>query len=71
VAGFSKGGGLIAQALGALALVPALGVAAGAVAVPCVLSMVLLVVLGRETHARDLRELETAGAIDDVPLGAD
>lgn len=74
VAGFSKGGGLMAQGLGALALVPALGVAAGAVALPCVLSMVLIVVLGRETHARDLRELETGGgpvSIDDVPLGAD
>jgi putative MFS transporter len=74
VAGFTKSGGLIAQGLGALALVPALGVAAGAVVVPCVLSMLLLVVLGRETHARDLRELETVGAstaINDVPLGAD
>jgi putative MFS transporter len=69
VAGFSKGGGLMAQGLGALALVPALGVAAGAVAVPCALSMALIVVLGRETHAKDLRELEAT--VDDVPLGAD
>ncbi len=60
VAGFSKGGGLFAQALGTLALVPALGIAAGAVAVPCLLSMVLLAVLGRETHGHDLRELEGA-----------
>lgn len=75
VAGFSKSGGLIAQGLGTLALVPALGVAAGAVAVPCVLSMLLIVVLGRETHGRDLRELEAAhassAAIDGAPLGAD
>ena len=75
VAGFSKSGGLIAQGLGALALVPALGVAAGVVAVPCVLSMLLIVVLGRETHARDLRELEAAhpssAALEGAPFGAD
>ena len=60
VAGFSKGGGLLAQGLGTLALVPALGLAAGAVALPCLLSIVLLSTLGHETHGRDLRELEEA-----------
>lgn len=60
VAGFSKGGGLLAQGLGMMALVPALGVAAGAVAVPCTLAILLLAVLGHETHGRDLRELEAA-----------
>ena len=58
VAGFSKSGGVFAQLLGALALVPALAVAAGAVAVPCVASALLIAVVGRETHKRDLRELE-------------
>jgi MFS transporter, putative metabolite:H+ symporter len=58
VAGFSKGGGLLAQGLGTLALVPALGVTAGAVALPCLLAIVLLATLGHETHGRDLRELE-------------
>ncbi len=58
VAGFSKGGGLLAQALGTLALVPALGVTAGVVALPCLLAIVLLASLGHETHGRDLRELE-------------
>jgi putative MFS transporter len=58
VAGFSKGGGLLAQGLGSLALVPALGAAAGAVALPCLLAIVLLATLGHETHGRDLRELE-------------
>ncbi|HUZ95900.1 MAG TPA: MFS transporter [Edaphobacter sp.] len=73
VAGFSKSGGLLAQGLGALALVPALGIAAGAVAVPCVLSMLLIFVLGRETHLRDLRELEQATVTDadGMPFGAD
>jgi putative MFS transporter len=60
VAGFSKSGGLIAQVLGMMALVPALGLAAGAVAVPCVASMLLILFLGHETHGRDLRELESA-----------
>jgi putative MFS transporter len=58
VAGFSKGGGLVAQGLGTLALVPALAVTAGAVALPCLLAIVLLATLGHETHGRDLRELE-------------
>jgi putative MFS transporter len=58
VAGFSKSGGLIAQGLGALALVPALGLAAGVVAVPCLVSMALVFFLGRETRSADLRELE-------------
>jgi putative MFS transporter len=61
VAGFSKAGGLIAQGLGAMALVPALGLAAGLVAIPCILSMLMIAVLGRDTRGRDLRELE-AGA---------
>jgi putative MFS transporter len=64
VAGFSKAGGLMAQGLGSLALVPALGVAAGLVAIPSVLSLVLIAMLGRDTRGRDLRELETAHAAD-------
>ncbi|HET7103373.1 MAG TPA: MFS transporter, partial [Terracidiphilus sp.] len=74
VAGFSKSGGLLAQGLGALALVPALGLAAGAVAVPCVLSMVLLAFLGRETHGHDLRELEIStlkSELSEFTLGSD
>lgn len=58
VAGFSKSGGLLAQVLGLLALVPALDVAAGFAAIPAVLSIVLLALLGRETQGHDLRELE-------------
>jgi MFS transporter, putative metabolite:H+ symporter len=58
VAGFSKAGGLLAQGLGTLALVPALGITAGVVAVPCLLSILLLGILGHETHGSDLRDLE-------------
>jgi putative MFS transporter len=68
VAGFSKIGGLIAQGLSALALVPALGVAAAVIAIPALLSLALVWVFGRETLGRDLRDLESvAGARTDVP----
>jgi putative MFS transporter len=59
VAGWSKIGGLIAQGLSVLALVPALGIAAAIVAVPAVAALVLIGVSGRETRGRDLRELES------------
>jgi MFS transporter, putative metabolite:H+ symporter len=62
VAGCSKVGGVLAQGMAALALVPAFGLAAGAIAIPTVVSMVLIAVLGHETQGRDLRELETANA---------
>ena len=67
VAGWSKIGGLIAQALSALALVPALGVAAAVISIPAALSLALVWTFGRETQGRDLRELESAaGARTDV-----
>jgi putative MFS transporter len=58
VAGCSKVGGLIAQGMSVLALIPALGVAAAIVAVPAGASLVLIAWFGRETRSRDLRELE-------------
>lgn len=63
VAGFSKAGGVSAQVLGMLALVPALGLAAGMVAILAVLSMVMIAILGLDTKGRDLRELE-AGQLE-------
>lgn len=60
VAGCSKVGGLVAQGLGALALVPALGLAAAIVAVPALASLALIAWFGRETRGRDLRDLESA-----------
>lgn len=62
VAGCSKIGGLIAQGLSALALVPMLNSAALAIAVPAALSLALIAMLGRETRNRDLRELEALPA---------
>jgi MFS transporter, putative metabolite:H+ symporter len=58
VAGCSKLGGLIAQGLSVLALVPVLDIAALTIAVPAGLSLLLIAILGRETRNRDLRELE-------------
>jgi putative MFS transporter len=57
VAGWSKVGGLIAQGLSVLALVPALGAAAAVVALPALIALALVAVAGRETRGRDLREL--------------
>jgi MFS transporter, putative metabolite:H+ symporter len=58
IAGCSKIGGVIAQGLAVLALVPAFGLAAGAIAIPTVASLLLIATFGHETRNRDLRELE-------------
>jgi putative MFS transporter len=68
VAGWSKIGGLIAQALSALALVPALGVAAAVISIPAALSLAFIWIFGRETRGRDLRELESAAGVPTDPL---
>jgi putative MFS transporter len=60
IAGWSKLGGLLAQGLSTLALVPAIGTAAGGIAGLCVLSLGLIAVFGHETRGRDLRQLEGA-----------
>jgi putative MFS transporter len=60
VAGWSKIGGIVAQGLSVLALVPALGIAAAVVAVPACVALLLIGFFGRETRGRDLRELETS-----------
>jgi putative MFS transporter len=62
VAGCSKLGGILAQALSLLAMVPALGLAALAIMVPIVLALILIAVFGEETRGRDLRELDTVPA---------
>jgi MFS transporter, putative metabolite:H+ symporter len=58
VAGWSKVGGLIAQGLSVMAIVPVLGTAAAAVALTAVGSLLLIVIFGRETRGRDRRVLE-------------
>lgn len=58
IAGCSKLGGLLAQALSALALVPTLGITATVVAVLSGAALLLVGWFGHETRGRDLRELE-------------
>lgn len=67
VAGCSKVGGVMAQGLALMALVPAFAVAAGAIAIPTIGSLLLVMIFGHETRGRDLRELETyAGELNPV-----
>ncbi len=58
IAGCSKVGGVIAQGLAMLTLVPAFALVAGLVAIPTLISLLLVTVFGHETRGRDLRELE-------------
>lgn len=58
VAACTKAGGLLTQGLAIMSAIPALGVAALAVAAPCVLAIAMVAGVGRETRGRDLRELE-------------
>ena len=60
VAGCSKVGGVMAQGLAILTLVPGFTLAAGLIAIPTMVSLLLIAVFGRETRGRDLRELEIA-----------
>jgi putative MFS transporter len=60
VAGCSKVGGVIAQTFAVFALVPAFRLAAGAIAIPTAVSLLLIWIFGRETRGSDLRELEVA-----------
>jgi len=58
VAACTKGGGLVAQLLSLLALVPGLFMAALAILVPVGLSLALVWRFGVETRGRDLRDFE-------------
>ncbi len=70
VAGCSKIGGVIAQGFAAVALVPAFGLAAGAIAVPAVASLLLIAIFGHETRGRDLRELEASEIVRGTAQGS-
>jgi putative MFS transporter len=58
VAACTKGGGLVAQALSIMALVPSMGVVAILIMAPATVALVLIARFGRETRGRDLRELD-------------
>jgi MFS transporter, putative metabolite:H+ symporter len=70
VAGCSKVGGVMAQGLALLALVPAFALAAGAIAIPAIGSLLLVAIFGHETRGRDLRELEIFSRAELTPSEA-
>jgi putative MFS transporter len=61
VAACTKAGGMIAQLLAILALVPPLGIVSISIMVPTVAALILLASFGKETRGRDLRELDPDG----------
>ncbi len=71
VAGCSKVGGVMAQGMAALALVPTFGLTAGGIAIPAVASLLLVAIFGHETRGRDLRELEAIPSMVGESIGAD
>jgi putative MFS transporter len=60
VAACSKVGGVVAQFLAILALAPPLGLSAALIMVPTALALLLLILFGKETRGRDLRDLDAA-----------
>ena len=64
VAGCSKVGGVMAQSLALMMLVPAFALTAGAIAIPTIGSLLLVVIFGLETRGRDLRELEIFSRVE-------
>ena len=67
VAGCSKIGGLLAQALSVVGLAPSIAVAAAAAGVPALIALILIARFGKETRLRDLRDLESSDALASPP----
>ncbi|WP_077147937.1 MFS transporter [Sphingopyxis sp. KK2] len=65
VAACSKLGGVIAQALAIMAIVPTLAASALMIAAPMALSFLLVARFGRETRGADLRDLDPEGHVFD------
>ncbi|WOF45487.1 MFS transporter [Sphingopyxis indica] len=65
VAACSKLGGVLAQALAILAIIPTLAVSALMIALPTALSLILVARFGRETRGLDLRDLDPEGHVFD------
>jgi putative MFS transporter len=58
VAACSKAGGMFAQALAVVALVPSLALVALAIILPSGIALALVALFGKETRGRDLRDLD-------------
>lgn len=63
VAACSKAGGVFAQLLAILALVPPLALVSIIIMVPTAATLILLAIFGKETRGRDLRELDPDGHV--------
>jgi putative MFS transporter len=61
VAACTKAGGMFAQLLAILALIPPLAIVSIAIMVPTLAALVLVGVFGKETRGRDLRDLDPDG----------
>jgi putative MFS transporter len=61
VAACTKAGGMFAQLLAIMALVPALNVVSLIIIVPIVTALLLVIRFGKETRGRDLRDLDPDG----------
>jgi len=61
----------MAQGLALMTLVPAFAIAAGAVAIPTIGSLLLVLVFGHETRGRDLRELEAQNSLSFEAMSQD
>jgi putative MFS transporter len=61
VAACTKAGGMFAQFLAILALVPALAVVSAAILVPTLGALIMVAWFGKETRGRDLRDLDPDG----------
>jgi putative MFS transporter len=61
VAACTKAGGMFAQLLAILALIPPLSLVSLAIMVPTVAALILVAWFGKETRGRDLRELDPDG----------
>lgn len=61
IAACSKIGGLLAQGLNVVGILPSFSAAAVMIGAPAAVSLLLIAAYGRETRKRDLRDLETAG----------
>jgi len=61
VAACTKAGGMLAQLLAILALVPSLAIVSVAIMLPTAAALLLVARYGKETRGRDLRELDPDG----------
>jgi putative MFS transporter len=61
VAACSKAGGVFAQFLAVLALVPQLSLVSVSIMVPTAVTLILVAFFGKETRGRDLRDLDPDG----------